>query len=654
MKRLSVLFVAPVAVTSAFAFGITAQASTTYSVPQNFGAANSSSTATLSVSPTSAVATGDMLVADIATKNVTGQSQQCYVPAKSVSDGTSDIWIEASDAQLTGGQVDSSVWYTSPSAGLTTSNSVTVTVGSSGVSGCTSYTTAAIAMTVIDVKPSSPGIFSTTSNPAIGTGTAVTADLLHNAPQNEFAYVGIGFSKSETVSAQKIDGSTPPFAPTQISTVPSQNVGEQAAWDLSTNTITYTSTLSAFTNWGSHALLFAFTPLKPDIAGFLDRGSVPSQPVGGSNFNWPLTTGWTGNPIAGIVVNETWADLQPNGADSTIIAAANGNGSNALDAAISDVTTWNTANPSNPVHIKLRVWAGEDAPLWAKQISPGPINGTTNGSSTCSAAHSSCIGPFWSSSYEADYANLQSQLATLYDSNALIENVVDSACMTQNAEPMLQDDYNSGSGLTHLLAATYTDVKGYDCNVTSITNMEVWKQTHVSFSFNPYSMLTLPGSGNESGLPVNCSSPSPCEALTEYVVDTFASDLQGQAAVENNSIRYPTLGGSYPSMYAHILTEQSTYGIKGLTVDYQTATLNTLEGSLLCTSVSTPCEGLSEALNWACSRTDTYQTTPSGQTASSVELPSGYTDAVYSPYDNFTTPASYSAFVTSVDSDPHG
>jgi hypothetical protein len=654
LKKLSVLVVAPIAVASAFAFGITAHASTTYTVPQNFGTFNTSQTATLSVSPTSAVTAGDLLVADIATKNVTGQSQQCYVPAKSVADGTSDVWIEASDAQLTGGQVDSSVWYTSPTAGLTTSSSITVTVGSDGVSGCSSYTTAAIAMTVIDVTPSGPGVFSTTSNPAIGTGTAVTANSLHNAPQNEFAYVGIGFSKSETVSAQKINGSTPPFAPTQISTVPSQNVGEQAAWDLSTNTIAYTSTLSTSTNWGSHALLFAFTPLKPDIAGFLDRGTVPSQPVAGSNFDWPLTSGWTGNPIAGIVVNETWADLQPNGANTTIIASANGNGTNNLDTALSDVTTWNTAHPTIPVHIKLRVWAGEDAPLWAKQISPGPIEGTANGSNTCSATNFSCIGPFWSSTYEADYANLQSQLATLYDSNPLIENVVDSACMTQNAEPMLQDDYNSGSGKTNLLAATYTDVKGYNCNVTSITNMEVWKQTHVSLSFNPYSMLTLPGSGNESGLPVNCSSPSPCEALTEYVMDTFASDLQGQAAVENNSIRYPTLGGSYPAMYAHILTEQTTYAVKGLTVDYQTATLSTLEGSTMCNGVSTPCEGLSEAINWSCSGTDMYQTSASGQTASSVELPFGYTSAIYSPYDDFTTPGSYAAYVTCVDKDPHG
>ena len=131
------------------AFGITAHASTTYTVPQNFGTFNTSQTATLSVSPTSAVAAGDMLVADIATKNVTGLSQQCYVPAKSVADGTSDIWIEASDAQLGGGQVDSSVWYTSPTAGLTSSSSITVTVGWDGVSGCSSYTTAAIAMTVI-------------------------------------------------------------------------------------------------------------------------------------------------------------------------------------------------------------------------------------------------------------------------------------------------------------------------------------------------------------------------------------------------------------------------------------------------------------------------------------------------------------------------
>jgi hypothetical protein len=129
--------------------------------------------------------------------------------------------------------------------------------------------------------------------------------------------------------------------------------------------------------------------VKSDIVGLIDRGKDPAGGVG-SNFTWPLPSGWAGNPITGIVVNVDWSDLQPNGVDSTIVASAKGTGGNVVDRAISDIEAWNAANPSKPLAIKLRVYAGEYAPAWAKAIG-GPITGISGNT----------IGAFWTASTQS-------------------------------------------------------------------------------------------------------------------------------------------------------------------------------------------------------------------------------------------------------------
>ena len=377
--------------------------------------------------------------------------------------------------------------------------------------------------------------------------------------------------------------------------------------------------------------------VKSDIIGLIDRGKDPSGGVG-SNFTWPLPSGWAGNPITGIVVNVAWSDLQPHSANSTIVASANSTGSNVVDRAISDIEAWNAANPSKPLAIKIRVYAGEYAPAWAKAIG-GPITGNSGNT----------IGAFWTSSFVAAWANLMHQLSGLYDSNPVIKNVTGSGCMTLYSEPMLHDDFNNGSGLNNLINAGYNDNADYNCLMADVTALQAWKQTHVSVSMNPWQLLTLGGGETISG--VSCTT-STCSALTDQFMGNFATSLTGRTALQNDSIRYLPIS-TYSDMYANIINQQNKYGSEGLTVDYQTATLSKLEGGSVCGS-SAACEGLSEALNWACGATDGYQTTGSGQRASSVELPAGYTSAVYSPYDNFTTPSSYGSYLNCLKADPHG
>jgi len=597
------------------------------------GASNSSLKVTFSKTTTA----GDLLVAAFQLRNTTEAPS-----LGKVSDSNGNALTKGVALQYQG-QMEAGIFYEADAPSAT---SITITPAQKG------DTIVATIYDVVGAATVSP-LDVTSSDDSCTVATATTG----STPITQFPYE-LGIGSIAWNQAPTLGGETGGFtlSPAVQATTSGEMEGQQAAY-LQTSSFSqpkFSGLLSSTVCWtGVVATFAAASQVKPDIAGLLDRGSSPASAVGGSNFTLPtrLPAGWAGTVVTGIVVNETWADLQPNGAGTPIIASANGNGDSTcngsavvgscLDQAIADVASWNASNPSlPPMAIKLRVWAGEDAPEWAKDIG-GPISGTSGNT----------IGAFWTSSYESDFDNLMAQLASLYDAGSLVTDVEGSACMTEYDEPMLHDDFSSGAGLTNLLNAGYTDAADYACLTSDITSLANWKQTHVALSFNPWDLLTLPTNGSPEVIDgVSCSKPSPCEALTENFMATFASSLGKQAALANHSIRYGENSGTgYSSMYAHIASDATT---DGATVQYQTATLANLEGSGTCTT--TVCEGLSEALNWACGATDKYQTMSSGQTASAVELPGGYTDAVFAPYDDFTTPASYAPYLSCIQKDTHG
>ncbi len=331
--------------------------------------------------------------------------------------------------------------------------------------------------------------------------------------------------------------------------------------------------------------------LKPDIGGLIDRGSGPHTPTGGSSFSVPPST-WQ-SVVNGFVVNATWADLQPKKGGP--IASHN-----IIDQAIA-------ATPAHE-HIKLRIWAGEYAPDWAKALDGGPLP-TASGLG---------IGPWWKHDYMAAYADLQTKLAALYDAVPQIRNVTISGCMTLYAEPLLKDDVNSGTELTALIAAGYTNSKDQNCQQKAIAAHAVWTTTHQSFSFNPYSNL-------------NPSTPGTDEAFTESLMDDCVTTLGKRCSLENNSIRYPNNPGAYEQMYAHMVADQIAYGVA---IDFQTATLSKLN--------TAPEQGLGAALHWACGG---YS---AGVHASSVELPAGYMSD-----GTLNTPTDYQSYDACLLADLH-
>ena len=253
-------------------------------VAQSFGAQNASTgSATLSASPTAATTAGDLLVAVIRDRN-----SAALAPVSTVTDSNAgDHWIPAA-SKVQGSQADGEIWYVANAASLSTSQSVTVTVGG------TKASTTAIAFTVLDVS----GAATTTPLDATATNggstqPASTGTTAATAQASEIAIADVGWnSGSVTVSGQTAGYSV---LPTQQSTVSGTGTGEQGAFRLlsATGTQTYQATISASTAaWtGAIATFKVGTPTPPTITGFNPNNGVvgTSVVITGTGFTGATT-----------------------------------------------------------------------------------------------------------------------------------------------------------------------------------------------------------------------------------------------------------------------------------------------------------------------------------------------------------------------------
>lgn len=259
--------------------------------------------------------------------------------------------------------------------------------------------------------------------------------------------------------------------------------------------------------------------LKPVLAGFLDRNTVPPAPF------IPVMGGW--------VVNVNWADIQPS--QGAPIASPN-----AIDAAIA---TLHQIDPSGRMGLKVRLFAGIHAPEWAKSLggSPIPIEDPTSGTP-------GTIGRFWTDDFGAAYRDLQTKLAAMYDSAPEIREITISRCTTVYAEPFIRDA-SSPLSVASLMSAGFTVDADQNCHREEVVAHQVWIHTRSDLSFNPYQNL---GGG-----------PVRDEAFTETMMSFCRSILGGRCVLENNSLRVPPL---YSDMYAAMQSD-------GPPIAFQTAVL---------------------------------------------------------------------------------
>ncbi len=172
--------------------------------------------------------------------------------------------------------------------------------------------------------------------------------------------------------------------------------------------------------------------------------------------------------FAGIVVNETWAQLEPTqGSESW----------SPLDASLAAVGQWNAAHPSTPVGVKLRIFAGSTAPMWAKTLGGPSVTISTKGVSKT-------YGAWWTITYRQAWSSFQHAMAARYDSNPLVRAVSVGSCATLTGEPFVMN--LTGPAIQLMETAGWTPHAQESCLQGALADYSGWVHTPVDFAFNPY------------------------------------------------------------------------------------------------------------------------------------------------------------------------
>ena len=202
------------------------------------------------------------------------------------------------------------------------------------------------------------------------------------------------------------------------------------------------------------------TGIKPIIRGLIDRQGEPPKNML--------------DDVHAYVVKVNWADLQPE--QNGPIAA-----NNAIDKAIARVRQPDYKRVG--MALKLRVFAGINAPDWVKQLGGTPIQYTNNQAG--GSVSGGTLGRFWNAASEQAYAQLQQKLAAKYDTVPEIREITMSGCTTLFDEPFVRQPGAAGNA-AKLKAAGYSEAADKGCILAAMKAHEVWRHTTTDVDFSPF------------------------------------------------------------------------------------------------------------------------------------------------------------------------
>ncbi|ACA87915.1 hypothetical protein [Shewanella woodyi] len=259
---------------------------------------------------------------------------------------------------------------------------------------------------------------------------------------------------------------------------------------------------------------------KDRLEGFVLRGDHSGTVGERNHFDNPNGSTWARH-VDGIVVQAEWAHLQPN-KDGAIRA------NNVIDQAISAVTTWNNANPSNKLGIKLRVFAGIYSPGWVGDETGEFFAQYKNGKE-------GYMPFFWKAKkFRPLWSNFQTKLAAKYDSHPLLREVAVSGCMTHNAETMWRNprDNSRDDGKKNIDIMRdngLTLLKDENCLKWQIrVAASKWPKTHIGMAYNMWQDY-------ENG---NAKKPEFVNTLMDYCIER----APGRCILGNNSLGVSDIG----------------------------------------------------------------------------------------------------------------
>jgi hypothetical protein len=213
---------------------------------------------------------------------------------------------------------------------------------------------------------------------------------------------------------------------------------------------------------------------KPLLGGIVNKGSETYFHLGEPYPVIDLSQVAASSPgLTGTVVDVAWSQLEPSPGTFDFTT---------LDADLSAVSAYNASHAGATLGVKLRVWAANDAPEWAKTMDGTPIATDVNG-------QVEAVGQWWQSDYRAAWAALQSALAQRYDTNPLINEVVVASCAALTDEPMVYP----ASVASTVLADGWSDAAEQACLDGALNDYLPWQHTAIYYPFNPFRTISASG-----------------------------------------------------------------------------------------------------------------------------------------------------------------
>lgn len=213
----------------------------------------------------------------------------------------------------------------------------------------------------------------------------------------------------------------------------------------------------------------AQSQLKPPLQGLISMGDIAFHRLEGGVPDNSLKYIYAKPGILdGVVLNFTWDQLESQkGAVTTKV----------IDRALAAVREYNKQYPKNPLAVRLRIYAGPNAPLWVKKLGGPPVKIQYRGINLT-------IGRFWSKPYIQAWRNLQQELARKYDGDPLVREVGMTSCSSITSEPLVL-----AAGvhtLRQMQKAGFSDGKYRECLTQATTDYLAWQNTRIEYPFNPF------------------------------------------------------------------------------------------------------------------------------------------------------------------------
>ncbi|MCF6766032.1 hypothetical protein L3V82_09620 [Thiotrichales bacterium 19S3-7] len=308
-----------------------------------------------------------------------------------------------------------------------------------------------------------------------------------------------------------------------------------------------------FFKLGIACLLFSIAEASPTtktpIKGLVDMGDISFYNTGTApNNNLDNITQTAANGIfGGVVINVTWAQLQPNDNDTITTTV--------IDQMLQLIEDYNSKNTSAPIYARLRVWGGFAAPDWIKELNGGKIQIDACKQGGLINDQKGQIGLWWEDSYLNKWQDLQTLLAQKYDDVQLIKEVSITSCASATDEPFIAwNDITVVEELKNKYG--YRNKFQKKCISDALTHYRAWKNTLLVFPFNPFFKLSAETTDEAQANPKDDGGT--CNVAKSTLDIEFTKKIMrqcvdnGQCILSNQSLNGGKIDGALQTVYQYI------------------------------------------------------------------------------------------------------